>query len=196
MKKKSNNDKKLDEIYDFLDEKPKPTRKQLYESTKKLESDGLLKSFPEEKLVIDKNDTEIIKTFDKEEIIKEKPLTIQELTKIPSSIDSDLHENDMNIISGNTQSDLMRAFDSLSNPENMESNTILSNRQVIALSTINYLAQVYDIAFFKQFIKLFPRYRISGDNGRGRKELIEIANAIRRDKEEEHNRFMDLLGRR
>jgi hypothetical protein len=148
-----------------------------------------------------KKDNDLFDTFKdeikKDDIIKNdfEPV-IQKQKIISTSIDDDLKENDIHIESTKNTSDLLRAFESLSNPENMESNTILTNSQVIALSTINYMAQVYDIEFFKQFIKIFPRYRISGDDGRGRKELIEIANAIRRDKEEEHNRFMEILGRR
>lgn len=173
-------DKKLQDIYSFLDDKEKP------------KSDDLLKYFKEEK-----------DTIKKEDIIKEekdiKVIPIEQVTKekySSATIDDDIKNDGSSIIHEKNHSDLMKAFESLSNPENMESNTILTNNQVIALSTINYLAQVYDIEFFKQFIKIFPRYRISGDDGRGRKELIEIANAIRRDKEEEHNRFMEILGRR
>jgi hypothetical protein len=190
MKKEKTKLKKLEDIYSFLDDKPKPTKKQLEQSTKNLESEGLFKPFEEEKLIIDKDDTEIIKTFN-----EDKPIPIKNITRINTAIDDDIKE-EMNIISDRNPSDLMKAFESLSNPNNMESNTILSNKQVIACSTINYLAQVYDIEFFKQFIKVFPRYRISGDDGRGRKELIQIAEAIQRDKENEHNRLMEVLGRR
>ena len=61
---------------------------------------------------------------------------------------------------------------------------------------INWASQIYDIEFFKHFVQLFPRYRISGDDGRGRKELIQIAEAIQKDRMEQNNRFMELLGRR
>lgn len=183
MKKIKTDEDKLNDVHSFLDKKE------------------LIKK---EKINIDNN---LFEPF-KEEIIKEKPITISEIIKndfepeikkvktISTSIDDDLKENDIHIESNKNTSDLLKAFESLSNPENMESNSILTNSQVIALSTINYMAQVYDIQFFKQFIKIFPRYRISGDEGIGRKQLIEIANAIRRDKEEEHNRFMEILGRR
>lgn len=184
MKKKNNTstEKKLKDIYSFLDDKEKP------------KSEELLQYFKEEKDTIKKDD--IVKEEIKDEI---KVIPIEQVTKekySSSTIDDDIKNDGTTIVSEKNHSDLMKAFESLSNPENMESNTILTNNQVIALSTINYLAQVYDIEFYKQFIKIFPRYRISGDDGRGRKELIEIANAIRRDKEEEHNRVMDLLGRR
>jgi hypothetical protein len=180
MKKtKENIDDKLKNVHNFLDNID--VKKQKINEIKK--DNDLFDTFKDE---IKKDD--IIKN-DFEPVIQKQKI-------ISTSIDDDLKENDIHIESTKNTSDLLRAFESLSNPENMESNTILTNSQVIALSTINYMAQVYDIEFFKQFIKIFPRYRISGDDGRGRKELIEIANAIRRDKEEEHNRFMEILGRR
>ena len=172
-----------------------------------------------DKLFFDKKNIEKLpyeEIYKKEEKIfyeEEKPITkdtiikeeIQEIKKefkkdtkrvIPTAIETDMHKDDMQLISEKGSSDLLRAMEILHNPENLESNTILNNPQVIAMSVINYLAQAYDINFFKVFIKTFPRYRISGDDGRGRKEMIEIANAIRRDKEEEHQRFMEVLGRR
>lgn len=130
------------------------------------------------------------KTLTKNDLIEDK----QKETK--TAIDRDIQKNDIQIMGQDSSSDLLRAMEILHNPDNLESNTILNNPQVIAMSVINYLAQAYNINFFKVFVKTFPRYRISGDDGRGRKEMIEIANAIQRNKEEEHQRFMEVLGRR
>jgi len=113
-----------------------------------------------------------------------------------TAIEKDILKGQSQVIHDKNTTDLMRALELLHNPTNLEANTILTNRQVIALSVINWGSQIYDIKFFQHFIKLFPRYRISGDDGRGRKELIQIAEAIRRDKEEEHKRMMELIGRR
>lgn len=115
---------------------------------------------------------------------------------IKTAIERDIQQDKEQIVTDRGNSDLMRALDSLSNPTCLESGTILTNRQVIALTVINRAAQVYDIKFLKSFVKLFPRYRISGDDGRGRKEIIQIAEAIQRDKAEQDKRFMEMLGRR
>jgi hypothetical protein len=138
----------------------------------------------------------------KEEIIKEETNILlpleekQQIEIIPTAIDTDIKTENEKFIYQKNQSELIDIFNSLNSPDNIEGNTILTNNQVIALSVINYLAQVYDVEFYKQFIVTFPHYRISGDDGRGRKEKIEIANAIRRDKQEEQNRFLEALGRR
>lgn len=193
MKKLNKKDIKLEEVYSFLDKKPALNLKEKIDILKK------------EKLKIDKNDTEIIKTYNKEQDIELPKIIFKEISdtletkkdKIPSAVELDMNKKDEQIISESSNtSDLMRAFDSLSNPINMESNTILTNKQVIALSMINWASQIYDIEFFKHFVQLFPRYRISGDDGRGRKELIQIAEAIQKDRMEQNNRFMELLGRR
>lgn len=156
-----------------------------------------------DKLFIDKKiDTNVKFDLQQEEIfIKEQSLTKKDLIEdkqehINTAIETDIKQKDIELVNESNSSDLLKAMEILHSPNNLESNTILNNPQVIAMSVINYLAQAYDINFFKVFIKTFPRYRISGDDGRGRKEMIEIANAIRRDKEEEHQRFMEILGRR
>jgi hypothetical protein len=113
-----------------------------------------------------------------------------------SAIERDIQQKGEQIVTQGNSSDLIKTLEILSNPLNVEGNTILTNRQVIALSVINWGSQVYDIKFFKSFVKLFPRYRISGDDGRGRKELIQIAEAIQRDKQLQNNQFMEMLGRR
>ena len=122
-------------------------------------------------------------------------MTERELIK--TAIEKDIQSKDVHLITDKTQSELLTALEKLQNPECIETSTILTNAQVLALSNINYFAQVYDVNFFKHFIEIFPRYRISGDDGRGRKEQIQIAEAIQRQAEREHEKALELLtGRR
>jgi hypothetical protein len=113
-----------------------------------------------------------------------------------TAIEKDVQQKDINLITRDNKSDLLRAMEILHSGDNIESNTILTNEQVNALSLMNWASQVYDIDFFKHYVSLFPRYRISGDDGRGRKEQIQIAEAIQRANEEKDNRLIDILGRR
>jgi len=119
----------------------------------------------------------------------------KEIIKTGIERDIDTQEN-IQFTQQNKSSDLLDALKTLHSPTNLESNTILTNRQVVKLTVMNWASQVYDIQFFKHFVSLFPKYRISGDDGRGRKEIIEIANAIRQEKLQEHERMMEALGRR
>jgi len=116
--------------------------------------------------------------------------------KTKTAIEGDLKEKDIQLLQKDNSSDLIKAMELLHSPENLESNTILTNEQVNALALMNWGSQVYDIEFFKYFCVLFPKYRISGDDGRGRKEIIQIAEAIRRENEMQQNRLLDILGHR
>jgi hypothetical protein len=122
---------------------------------------------------------------------KRKPVKIDE--EIKTAIEKDIDRNDLEKTQNKPSSDLMDALRTLHNPQNIESNTILTNRQVLKLSLMNWASQVYGYRCFKYFIQLFPRYRISGDDGRGRKEVIEIANAIRTEHEQQHERLMEQI---
>ena len=131
--------------------------------------------------------------------MKEKKSSItNDIKNIPTSIQNDINtnSNDIQFVKDKNNSDLITAINILHSSENIESNTILTNEQVNGLSLMNWAGQVYNIEFFKQYVSLFPKYRISGDDGRGRSEIIEIANAIQREKIAENNRIIDILGRK
>ena len=113
-----------------------------------------------------------------------------------TAVEDDIKQKEIQLLEKDYSSDLIRAIELLHSPENIESNTILTNEQVNALALMNWASQVYDIEFFKQYVSLFPRYRISGDDGRGRKEIIQIAQAIQKEKEVERDMLMDIMGRK
>jgi len=113
-----------------------------------------------------------------------------------TAIENDIQAKEIQLLEKDYSSDLIRAIELLHSPENIESNTILTNEQVNALALMNWASQVYDIEFFKQYVSLFPRYRISGDDGRGRKEIIQIAQAIQQEKAQERDMLMDIMGRK
>jgi hypothetical protein len=115
---------------------------------------------------------------------------------IKTSIERDINNKNIEYIKEDKGSDLIKAIEILRNPTDIESNTILTNEQVNALSLMNWASQVYEIDFFKHYVSLFPRYRISGDDGRGRKEIIQIAEAIQREKMAEESRIMDMIKRK
>lgn len=120
------------------------------------------------------------------------------MESVKSAIEEDIDEDRIvrNLKHDDSGSDLLKAMEILHSNKNIESNTILTNSQVNALSLMNWAGQVYDIDFFKYYVTFFPKYRISGDDGRGRKELIQIAEAIQRSKIEENNKMWDFLNKR
>jgi len=124
-----------------------------------------------------------------EKIIEKKPT-------IKTAIETDLQDKDIQIMTESRSSELLKAIDYLQNVKNIESNTILTNKQVNALALMNWASQVYDIQFFKHYVALFPKYRISGDDGKGRKQIIQIAEAIQRDKDKDFERYQNIINRR
>lgn len=122
--------------------------------------------------------------------------TMTEKNDIPTSIEDDLKTGKIQFEQSKHHSDLMDALNSLKNPEHLESNTILTNRQVNALALMDWASHAFDIEFFKHYVSLFPRYRISGDNGRGRTEIIKIAEAIRVEKEVENRALIEAISSR
>lgn len=113
-----------------------------------------------------------------------------------TAIEQDIENESVKILEQDTNSDLLKSIEILNNPKNIESNTILSNRQVIGLTMANYAGQVYEMEFYKHFVKSYPKYRISGDDGIGRKQVIQIAEAIQREKLANQEKLLDILGRR
>jgi len=96
------------------------------------------------------------------------------------------------------KSDLIRTIELIANLDNkdIKSNTVLNNRQVTAITLLNMAGQIYDIHFFREFVSNWCKYRISGDDGLGRKQLIAIAEAIQKEKQLDNERMLNLFSRR
>jgi hypothetical protein len=119
-----------------------------------------------------------------------------ETRNVKTAIEKDIENSGVLNIKQDSSSELIQAMRILHSSENIESNTILTNKQVNALSLMNWASQVYRINFFKHYVSLFPKYRISGDDGRGRSELIQIASAIQQAQQNKDDRLYEMLGKR
>ncbi len=102
---------------------------------------------------------------------------------------------DINVTNEKLPSDLIQSLTMLLDDKNIKGKTILNNRQVTAITLMNWAGQVYDIPFLKSFVYDWCRYRISGDNGKGRSDVIEIAKAIQLERQQERNSALELLRR-
>lgn len=102
------------------------------------------------------------------------------------------------VFSGDKEkSDLITSLEMLIDDKNIEGKTILkSNKQVNAITLMNWAGQVYDIPFLRDYSNRWTRYRISGNDGRGRNDIIKIAEAIRLEHEREHEKYKELVGMR
>ena len=97
---------------------------------------------------------------------------------------------------GDTISDLSKVVDILLNDKYKKRKTILSNRQVPSLTTLEVLAQLYDIEFLKHWVDSYGEWRTSGDGGKGRKDIVDITKFSLDREESRHNDMMNALGRR
>jgi hypothetical protein len=93
------------------------------------------------------------------------------------------------------KTDLITSLEMLVDDKFLEGKTVLNNRQVTGITMMNWAAQVYDIPFLREFVDKWSRYRISGDNGRGRDEIIKIAQAIQTQQNLEHEHLKELMGK-
>lgn len=122
-------------------------------------------------------------------MLKNKKNVENTIIRDTSYIDGLIHES-----SKKTETDLITSLKMLINNENLEGKTILDNRQVTAITLMNWAGQVYDIPFLNDFVDRWVRYRISGDKGRGRDDIIRIAEAIQRNRDVEHDKLKEIMG--
>ena len=93
-------------------------------------------------------------------------------------------------------SDFSKVVETLLNDEHMQLKTILNNRQVTKLTTLQVLSQIYDIVFLKTWIEDYCRLRVSGDGGKGRNDIVKIASSHYSYRDKDDDNVLDRLRRR
>ena len=93
------------------------------------------------------------------------------------------------------KSELAKVVEILLNEKWRRRKTRLKNRTIPALTTIDTLANIYDVQFLKYWIDSYTEYVTSLD-GKGRQEIVDITK-FTIDKEKERNQqIMEALGKR
>lgn len=91
--------------------------------------------------------------------------------KLNSSVVDDVE--DEIIIGEPDKSELSKVVDTLLNEKWKRRKTRLRSRQISALTTLDTLAQVYDIEFLKQWVEGYTEY-LTSEGGQGRQEIVDI----------------------
>lgn len=92
-------------------------------------------------------------------------------------------------------SDLSKVTELLLNEKFARRKTILHQRLIGSLATLDTLAQIWDITFLRSWIPSYCEY-LTSNNGKGRQDIVDITK-FTLDKQSEHdNRILDLMGRR
>ena len=72
-------------------------------------------------------------------------------------------------------SDFSKVVDLLFNNDFKRRKAVLTNRRVPRITTLDTLAQLYDITWLKQWVTNYLEYSTSGDGGRARKDVVDIS---------------------
>lgn len=73
--------------------------------------------------------------------------------------------------------------------------TILENRQVAKITTLDTLAQLYDIKFLKQWVDGYAEWRTSGDKGKGRQDIVDISKFHYAEMKDQRRELLDVIKR-
>jgi len=94
------------------------------------------------------------------------------------------------------KSDLLQTSDLLMNEKYKRRKTILDNNQVPDITTVDTIAQIYDIAILKDWVDNYAEWRTSGDKGKGRQDIVDISKFAHAEQEKHNKELMDLLRNR
>lgn len=103
---------------------------------------------------------------------KKEEIPKQENGKINTAVFTDIQRG-----LAREHSDFKEAVDILMNDKFRRRKTILDNRQSFFISTLDEVSQLNEIQFLKDWIIYYAEWRTSGDGGRGRNDIVEIAKS-------------------
>lgn len=110
-----------------------------------------------------------------------------------SSIEDDI-KNDM--IQGNEEkSELAKVVETLLNEKWKRRKTRLRDRTIPSLTTIDTLAQIYDVKFLQYWIDGYTEY-VTSEGGKGRQEIVDITKFTLDKETQKHKDMLEMMGRR
>lgn len=95
-----------------------------------------------------------------------------------------------------TDTDFSKVSELLLNARYKRRKTILLNRQIAKITTIDVIAQLYDIEFLKNWVSNFAEWRTSGDSGKGRQDIVDIAKFKHSEAERHRDDIINMMSRR
>jgi len=110
-----------------------------------------------------------------------------------SSIEDDL-KND--IIEGEkSKTELQAVVEILLNEKFKRRKTRLKDRTVPALTTIDVIAQIYDVEWLREWIDGYTEY-VTSVGGKGRQEIVDITKFTIDKEAQKQQQLLEVLGRR
>jgi hypothetical protein len=95
---------------------------------------------------------------------------------------------------GETKSDLSKVTEILLNEKWRRRKTILRDRVISALATLETISKIWDVEFLQQWIPYYCEY-LTSSGGKGRQDIVDITKfSIDRENQREEN-IMSMMGR-
>lgn len=109
--------------------------------------------------------------------------------QIDTSIEDDIHPEKKD-----EHTDLSKLSELLLNEQFRRRKTILNERQIAKITTIDVISQLYDIQFLKNWVLSFAEFRTSV-GGKGRQDIVDIAKFNYKAQKDYQTELMSLLKR-
>ena len=93
------------------------------------------------------------------------------------------------------KSDLANTCELLLNEKYRKRKTIIRNRSIPALTTLETLANLYEVQWLREWINSFTEYLTSSE-GQGRKDIVDIAKFSIDREVQARKEIFELLGKR
>ena len=103
---------------------------------------------------------------------------------------------DIQKVRSKEKSDFKETVETLMDDKYKRRKTILDNEQVYYLSVLDVIAQFYDIDFLRTWIDDYAEWRTSGDSGKGRQDIVDIAKFNKWSDDMNRQSYVDALQRR
>ncbi|MFX0132515.1 MAG: hypothetical protein ACFFDN_02595 [Candidatus Hodarchaeota archaeon] len=114
--------------------------------------------------------------------------------KKESSVEEDLVQDQI-LKQEQSKTDLANTCELLLNEKWRRRKTILKGRYIADLTTLENIADLYEIQWLREWIDNFTEYVTSID-GKGRKDIVDIAKYSIDKADERQRELLDVLGRR
>lgn len=114
----------------------------------------------------------------------------QSIIKSESSIMNDIEKKPTKEIPESIQSAVVLMDDNYKRRK-----TVLTNKQIAPISTLDTIAQLYDIAWLQKFLDNYAEWRTSGDKGRGRQDVTDIFKFSSLHEQSKTKELLNMIGR-
>lgn len=185
---------KLEDIYAFLDEKPKLSIAQKERMiTSSISEDIDFKPMDDIQRWATHNNVTPVEKIEDVVVSDDPPVETMKKTATKSSISEDIKDDI--IKGGETKTDLANTCELLLNEKWRKRKTRLRDRSIPALTTLETLAVLYDVEWLRSWIDSYTEY-VTSEDGKGRQDIVDIAKYSIDKETTMRKEMMEFMGKR